>query len=129
MRERDLGVDQFLDVIVRVIAAAVASARAEAPPGTVIEVEVDTLDQFDRALACGPDIVLVDNLGPEGLSEAVRRRDARAPSVKLEASGGVSLATAAGLARTGVDWISVGALTHSATALDIGLDFDPSPSP
>ena len=106
------------------IGAAVAAARAKAPPHTIIEVEVDTLEQLDRALAARPDIVLVDNLGPEGLKEAVRRRDARAESVQLEASGGVNLETVAGLARTGVDRISVGALTHSAPALDIGLDFD-----
>ena len=66
------------------------------PPGTVVEVEVDTLDQLDRALECGPDIILVDNLGPEALAEAVRRRDARAPGVLLEASGGVTLATVRG---------------------------------
>ena len=82
------------------------------------------LDQLDRALEVGPDIILVDNLGPEGLAEAVRRRDARAPGVLLEASGGVTLATVGALARSGVDRISVGALTHSAPALDIGLDFD-----
>jgi nicotinate-nucleotide pyrophosphorylase (carboxylating) len=105
------------------IGAAVASAKEKAPAGTVVEVEVDTLDQFDRALACRPDIVLVDNLGPENLAEAARRRDERAPSVLLEASGGVSLATVGAIARTGVDRISVGALTHSAPALDIGLDF------
>lgn len=106
------------------IGAAVAAARASAPAGTVVEVEVDTLEQFDRALQCRPDIILVDNLGPDGLAEAVRRRDVRAPGVRLEASGGVSLATVAAVARSGVDRISVGALTHSAPALDIGLDFD-----
>jgi nicotinate-nucleotide pyrophosphorylase (carboxylating) len=106
------------------IGRALAAARAVAPPGTVVEVEVDTLEQLDRALECAPDIILVDNLGPAALAEAVRRRDARAPGVLLEASGGVTLATVAALARTGVDRISVGALTHSAPALDIGLDFD-----
>jgi nicotinate-nucleotide pyrophosphorylase (carboxylating) len=105
------------------IGHALAAARALAPPGTVVEVEVDTLDQLDRALQCAPDVILVDNLGPAALAEAVRRRDARAPGVLLEASGGVTLATVAALARTGVDRISVGALTHSAPALDIGLDF------
>jgi nicotinate-nucleotide pyrophosphorylase (carboxylating) len=106
------------------IGTAISSARRDAPPGTVVEVEVDTLDQLERALQCGPDIVLVDNLGADALAEAVRRRDVRAPGVLLEASGGVSLATVAALARTGVDRISVGALTHSAPALDIGLDFE-----
>jgi nicotinate-nucleotide pyrophosphorylase (carboxylating) len=107
------------------IGRAVAAARAGAPQGTkFIEVEVDTLEQFDRALEVGPDIILVDNLGPEKLAEAVRRRNERAPGILLEASGGVTLATVRALAETGVDRISVGALTHSAPALDIGLDFD-----
>jgi len=110
------------------IRAAIAAARAKAPAGTVVEVEVDTLDQLDRALECRPDIILVDNIGRDGLAEAVRRRDAKAPGVLLEASGGINLATVAGLAQTGVDRISVGALTHSAPAVDIGLDFDRSPS-
>jgi nicotinate-nucleotide pyrophosphorylase (carboxylating) len=107
------------------IGLAVSWARARAPEGTkFIEVEVDTLEQFDRALEVGPDIILIDNLGPEELAEAVRRRDAKAPGILLEASGGVTLATVRALALAGVDRISVGALTHSAPALDIGLDFD-----
>ncbi|APW62232.1 carboxylating nicotinate-nucleotide diphosphorylase [Paludisphaera borealis] len=108
------------------IAKAIADARAGSPPGTVVEVEVDTLDQLDVALRCRPDIVLVDNLGPDALREAVRRRDQSAPGVELEASGGVTLATIAALARTGIDRISVGALTHSAVALDVALDIDPA---
>ncbi len=112
------------------IGRAVASARREAPPGTkFIEVEVDTLDQLDRALEVGPDIILIDNLGPVALAEAVRRRDARAPGILLEASGGVNLGTVRGLALSGVDRISVGALTHSAPALDIGLDFERAEEP
>ncbi len=111
------------------IAAAVATARANVPAGTVVEVEVDTLEQLDVALGSGPDIVLVDNLGPVGMAEAVRRRDAVAPTVLLEASGGVSLATVAALAATGVDRISVGALTHSAPALDLAMDFEPEAAP
>jgi nicotinate-nucleotide pyrophosphorylase (carboxylating) len=107
------------------IGRAVAAARSGAPKGTkFIEVEVDTLEQLDRALEVGPDIILVDNLGAEKLAEAVRRRDARAPGILLEASGGVTLETVRALAESGVDRISVGALTHSAPALDIGLDFD-----
>jgi nicotinate-nucleotide pyrophosphorylase (carboxylating) len=74
-------------------------------------------------LKAGPDVILLDNLGPEKLAEAVRLRDVTAPGVLLEASGGVNLASVAALARAGVDRISVGALTHSAPALDIGLDF------
>ena len=111
------------------IGAAIASARAKSPSGTVVEVEVDSLDQLDRALECRPDIILVDNIGRDGLAEAVRRRDVRAPGVLLEASGGINLANVGPLARSGVDRISVGALTHSAPALDIGLDFDPTSPP
>jgi nicotinate-nucleotide pyrophosphorylase (carboxylating) len=111
------------------ISFAVATARASVPAGTVVEVEVDTLDQLEAALNCGPDIILVDNLGPEGMAEAVRRRDAVAPSVQLEASGGISLATVGALAATGVDRISVGALTHSAPALDLAMDFEPDSAP
>jgi nicotinate-nucleotide pyrophosphorylase (carboxylating) len=109
------------------IGEALRRARAGAPRGTVVEIEVDTLEQLDRALECRPDIVLIDNLGPEALAEAVRRRDARAPGVLLESSGGITLATVGDRARAGVDRISVGALTHSAPALDIGLDYDGAP--
>jgi nicotinate-nucleotide pyrophosphorylase (carboxylating) len=106
------------------IAAAVAAARAHARARAVIEIEVDSLDQLDCALRCGPDIILVDNLGPEALVEAVRRRNSIAPSIELEASGGVTLETVAALSRTGVNRISVGTLTHSAPALDIALDLE-----
>jgi nicotinate-nucleotide pyrophosphorylase (carboxylating) len=106
------------------IVAAVSAARAAVDPGTTIEIEVDTLEQLVRGLACGPDIILLDNFRPELVGEAVGLRNARAPSVQLEASGGVTLETAAALARAGVDRISVGALTHSAPALDIGLDYE-----
>jgi len=113
--------------VVDPISRAVAAARAAAPAGTTIEVEVDTLDQLDVALACRPDIILVDNLGPRDLAEAVRRRDGGAPGVQLESSGGVTLATINDLARTGVDRISVGALTHSAIALDVAFDVSAAP--
>jgi nicotinate-nucleotide pyrophosphorylase (carboxylating) len=106
------------------IGTALKKARAHAPWGTVVEIEVDSLAQLDRALECDPDIILVDNLGPDALAEAIRRRDARAPRILLEASGGVTLETVQALARTGVDRISIGALTHSAPALDVGLDFE-----
>jgi nicotinate-nucleotide pyrophosphorylase (carboxylating) len=106
------------------IGRALAAARRQAPPGTVVEVEVDTLAQLDRALACAPDIILLDNFNVPDMVEAVRRRDARAPEVALEASGGVTLESVAAIARTGVDRISVGALTHSAPALDIALEYD-----
>jgi nicotinate-nucleotide pyrophosphorylase (carboxylating) len=95
-----------------------------------IEIEVDNLEQFDHALACCPEIILLDNMSPEDLREAVRRRDLEESrmdphtrEVLLEASGGVTLATVRAIAETGVDRISIGALTHSAAALDIGLDY------
>jgi nicotinate-nucleotide pyrophosphorylase (carboxylating) len=108
------------------IETALNAARAHAPEGTVIEIEVDSLKQLDEALETksSPDIILVDNFGPDALAEAVRRRDARDPRVLLEASGGVTLTSVPALAHAGVDRISVGALTHSAPALDIGLDFE-----
>jgi nicotinate-nucleotide pyrophosphorylase (carboxylating) len=89
----------------------------------IIEVEVDTLDQLDAVLSVHPDIVLLDNMAPPELREAVARRDAANRSIELEASGGVNLATVRAIADAGVDRISVGALTHSAAALDIGLDW------
>ena len=94
-------------------------------PTMPLEIEVDTLDQLDEALAGNPDIILLDNMSPEKMREAVRRRNAVAPGVLLEASGGVTLETVRALAETGVDRISVGALTHSAPALDIALDYLP----
>jgi nicotinate-nucleotide pyrophosphorylase (carboxylating) len=95
----------------------------QAFPGLPVEVEVDSLDQFDAALKCRPEIVLLDNMTTDQMREAVRRRTATAPGVLLEASGGVTLTTIRGIAETGVDRISVGALTHSAKALDIALDY------
>ena len=91
--------------------------------GLPVEVEVDTLEQLEVALAVRADIVLLDNMSSEQLRAAVARRDAVAPGVLLEASGGVNLTTVRDIAATGVDRISVGALTHSAPALDIGLDY------
>jgi nicotinate-nucleotide pyrophosphorylase (carboxylating) len=104
-------------------AEAVARARASVPAGTVIEVEVDTLEQFDLVLPAGPDIVLLDNMPVDMLRAAVARRNATHPKIELEASGGVNLATVAAIAGSGVERISVGALTHSAVALDVGLDW------
>jgi nicotinate-nucleotide pyrophosphorylase (carboxylating) len=100
-------------------------ARREAGPGVkFIELEVETLAQLDEALPAKPDIILLDNMTCEQMREAVRRRNAVAPNVLLEASGGVNLQTVRAIAETGVDRISVGALTHSAPALDIGLDYE-----
>lgn len=107
----------------RTIAAAVCAARDAVGPETTIEVEVDSLAQLHDALEGLPDLVLLDNLAVPLLSRAVAIRDARAPQVALEASGGVSLATVADIARTGVERISAGALTHSAVALDLAFDW------
>ena len=106
------------------VGEAVRRARAFAPHLMKVEVEVDGLDQLDEALAlipegAGPDVIMLDNFALDDLREAVRRAEGR---VVLEASGGVDLSTVRGIAETGVDVISVGALTHSAPVLDIGLD-------
>jgi len=106
------------------ITEAVRAVRQKYGTSVPLEVEVDTLEQLDEALAAGPDIVLLDNMTTQNLREAVRRRNQSAPGILLEASGGVNLSTLRGIAETGVDRISVGALTHSATALDIGLDYE-----
>jgi len=89
----------------------------------VIEVEVDTLEQLDAVLPAQPDIVLLDNMSPAQLTEAVARRNTVQAAVELEASGGVHLSTIRAIAESGVERISVGALTHSAVALDFGLDW------
>ena len=89
----------------------------------LVEVEVDTLAQLDEVLAAGPDIVLLDNMPTDVLREAVARRNQASPAIELEASGGISLATIRSVAETGVERISVGALTHSAVCLDVGLDW------
>jgi nicotinate-nucleotide pyrophosphorylase (carboxylating) len=105
------------------VAEAVRRARLRYGNRFPLEIEVDTLGQLDQALAARPDIVLLDNMAPSDLREAVRRRNEAAPAVRLESSGGVNLSTVRAIAEAGVDRISVGALTHSATALDIGLDY------
>lgn len=102
------------------IAAAVERARGGAGHMVRIEAEVDTLAQLEEALALGLDAILLDNMSHDMLREAVARTRGRAV---LEASGGVSLATAGAIAATGVDLISAGALTHSARCLDVALDF------
>jgi nicotinate-nucleotide pyrophosphorylase (carboxylating) len=89
----------------------------------IIEVEVDNFQQLKDVLPAEPDIVLLDNMSCEQLRECVAYRDQKAPAVQLEASGGVSLKTVAGIAETGVDRISIGALTHSAVNFDVGLDW------
>jgi nicotinate-nucleotide pyrophosphorylase (carboxylating) len=113
-------------------AAAVRRARAwlagrgassMAPGPLLVEIEVDTLEQLEDVLPAGPDIVLLDNMTPDQLRQAVARRNAAHPEIELEASGGISLATVRAIAETGVDRISVGAITHAAVSLDLGLDW------
>jgi nicotinate-nucleotide pyrophosphorylase (carboxylating) len=107
------------------IGTAVARAKARAGHLVKIEVEVDTLSQLERALALGVDAVLLDNMSVEQLKKAVAMA---AGKVITEASGGITAASAPAIAATGVDLISVGWLTHSAAALDIGLDYlEPKP--
>jgi nicotinate-nucleotide pyrophosphorylase (carboxylating) len=101
------------------VAAAVQRARQQYPKLRV-EVEADTLAQVAQAVAAGADVILLDNMKLAQLRAAVKLVAGRA---QTEASGGVNLKTIRGIARTGVDFISVGALTHSAPAVDIGLDF------
>ena len=89
----------------------------------IVEVEVDSLEQLNQVLPETPDIVLLDNMNNDQLCEAVARRDQLGVATELEASGGVNLNTIAGIAETGVERISVGAITHGAVALDVGLDW------
>ena len=108
------------------IAAAIAAVRAHVGHTIKIEVEVDTLEQLAEALRQDIDAVLLDNMRPDRLAQAVRMVAGR---VVTEASGGVNLDTVRAIAETGVDFISSGALTHSAPVLDIGLDFEISRPP
>ncbi len=103
------------------VGPAIEKARAHTGHMVKIEIEVDTLEQLEDVLEHKTDIILLDNMDPGQLQEAVRLINGRALS---EASGGVNLETVRSIAETGVDIISVGALTHSARALDIGLDID-----
>ena len=103
------------------VVAALRAVRAAAPD-LPCEVEVDSLEQLDEVLAADVELVLLDNFPVWQTQIAVQRRDTRAPETKLESSGGLSLVTAAEYAGTGVDYLAVGALTHSVRVLDIGLD-------
>ncbi|MEM7624808.1 MAG: carboxylating nicotinate-nucleotide diphosphorylase [Planctomycetota bacterium] len=103
-------------------------ARREIPGLKFVMVEVDTLDQLARVLPTGVDLVLLDNMSPDVLMQAVAQRDAAAQAsgyrTELEASGGITLDTVRAAAEAGVDRISVGALTHSSVNLDLGLDIE-----
>jgi nicotinate-nucleotide pyrophosphorylase (carboxylating) len=102
---------------------AEAYAAVRALEGSIpVEIEVDDLDGLAAAIAAGADEVLIDNFDVDRMRAAVAYRDEHAPSVKLEASGGLTLSVAHEVGETGVDWIAVGELTHSAPILDLGLD-------
>ena len=105
------------------VTAAYRAARSVAPD-LPCEVEVDSLAQLDEALDLGVELVLLDNFTPEQCAEAVRRRDTIRRTTGLEVSGGLTIDSARAYAVTGVDYLSVGGLTHSAPALDLGLDLE-----
>jgi nicotinate-nucleotide pyrophosphorylase (carboxylating) len=113
--------DNHLAAVDGDIRSAVKRARAVGPEVIKVEVECDTLEQVKTAIDAGADVIMLDNMDPVDLREAVQRVDG---SAVTEASGGVTLETVRRIAETGVDWISIGALTHSAPALDLALDFD-----
>jgi nicotinate-nucleotide pyrophosphorylase (carboxylating) len=104
------------------VGEATRAALAAAPGGMVVRIECATLDEVDEALEAGANSLLLDNMSLDQMREAVSRTKDRADT---EASGGVSLHTVRAIAETGVDWISVGAITHSAPALDLSLLLDP----
>jgi nicotinate-nucleotide pyrophosphorylase (carboxylating) len=104
------------------IAPALAAARAQAQPGTMIQIEVETLAQLETALAAGATLILLDNFTPERMAEAVRIAAGRA---QLEASGGIHLGTIRAYAETGVDRISLGTLTKDIRAIDLSMRFQP----
>ncbi len=103
------------------VGLAIQRAREVAPKNTPVEIECDNMDQVRAAVVAGADIIMLDNMTNDDLGNAVAVIGGRAVT---EASGGVNLETVRGIAETGVDWISVGALTHSAKAMDLALDFE-----
>jgi nicotinate-nucleotide pyrophosphorylase (carboxylating) len=105
------------------IAAAVTTARRSSP-GTPVEVEVESLVEFDEAVAAGADIVMLDELSLEDMRTAVERNRARGSKTKLEASGSVTLATVREIAMTGVDFISIGSITKHVQAVDLSMRFE-----
>ena len=113
--------DNHLAAVDGDVALAVRRARDLAPAGTKIEVECDSTEQVRAACEAKADIIMFDNMRPDEMARCVKLVDGRATT---EASGGVSLETVRAIAQAGVDWISVGALTHSAPALDLALDFE-----
>ena len=112
--------DNHLAAVGGDIVAAVAAVRATLPAGTQVEVEADRISQVEKALVAGADVIMLDNMSLDAMADCVKLVAGRAV---VEASGGVTLERVRSIADTGVDWISIGALTHSAPALDLGLDF------
>lgn len=112
--------DNHLTAVGGDIVAAVSLVRSTLPDGTWIEVEADRRQQVERAIESGADVIMLDNMALDAMRDCVALVAGRAI---VEASGGVTLDRVRAIAETGVDWISVGALTHSAPALDLGLDF------
>jgi nicotinate-nucleotide pyrophosphorylase (carboxylating) len=104
----------------------VRRARAHAPHGLRISVEVDNMAQLDEAIEAGAEVILVDNFAIRELAEAVKRVRERAPRTIVETSGGVTLDRMREISKTGVDVVSVGALTHSARSVDLSLDIKPA---
>ena len=102
-------------------AEAVRRARAHVGPDFRVEVEIESLDDLEPVIEAGADIVMLDNMAPSIMRKAVERTAGRC---LLEASGGITLDTVRAAAETGVDWISIGAITHSAPSLDVALDFE-----
>jgi len=102
------------------LSAALAAARTSAP-GVRVEVEVESLPEFEEALAAGPDIIMLDEFAPPDMRAAVALRNARGVPVKLEASGSVSLETVRSIAETGIDYVSVGSITKHVRAVDLSM--------
>lgn len=113
--------DNHLAALAGDVGLAIQRSRETAPKGTLIEIECDTLDQVCEAVDHGADIIMLDNMSNDDLVEAVELIRGRAVT---EASGGVRIDTVRAIAETGVDWISVGALTHSAKAMDLAIDLE-----
>jgi len=109
------------------VSAALAAAESARGRAAWIEIEVTTLDELREALVHAPDVILLDNMSPALVRQAVEQVRARDPlrKIRIEASGGITLANVRGYAEAGVDWISVGALTHSAPAVDLSFEIEP----
>jgi len=107
------------------VSEAVSRARKRCPAGTLIEVEAENLAQVEEALSASADIIMLDNMSVKLINQAIHMIRNATGTPLIEASGGITLRNARSIAQTGVDWISVGELTHSAKALDIALDLEP----